>query len=100
MIAIYRKSGQYTGFLTNRNLFSWQGQFLGKVDNQGYAWNKEGTYGGRLLEIKGNHYIFKHTYTIPPVSRSPMQIPPTPTLPAPMPSVPPLDYPIGFEDSF
>ena len=77
---IYRWSGEYFGFIYNGYLFDADSNYLGWVEDNGSAWNQDGTYLGELIE--GN-YILHNSVKIEPIPKIPKipPIPPTPPIP-------------------
>jgi len=93
-------NGQYIGFIHRQNIFSWNGNYLGSIDNQDYVWDRTGGYAGKLLTVQGSNYILRNTLLIMPVSKSPKTPPLPPSLPSPQAQVAPIQMPIGWEDVF
>mgnify|MGYP001582947265 CR=1 FL=1 len=98
-IYIFKSNGNYIGFISDNNIFSRDGLYLGWVENK-LVWDAKGSFRGQLLNFNSNNYIFKNSFSIPPIPRIP-KIPPIP----PVPPIPPINIlpialPIGYEDAF
>jgi len=97
---IYKSSGQFIGFTVQDNIFSWDGKYLGWIDNQNFIWDKDGNFKGQLVQQNENSYALRNSFRIPPISKSPRATPATPVLPIPSAPVAPITLPMGVEDAF
>ncbi len=97
---IYKTSGKYLAFTDQNNIFRWDGEYLGWLDNQNYIWSPTGSFLGQLFERNGFYYALRNTFQILPVSRSPRPKPTMPNIPTPVTPAPVFDPPIGTEDAF
>ncbi len=97
---IYKSSGQYIGFVNENNVFRWDGEHLGWIDNQSFIWDISGNFRGQLIQRDGYAYAIRSSFLINPVSKPPRSkaIPlsiPTPSAPAPV-----FPISVGIEDAF
>ncbi|HET8669497.1 MAG TPA: hypothetical protein VFM05_02390 [Candidatus Saccharimonadales bacterium] len=97
---IHLANGNYLGFIHNSNLFSRDGIYLGWVDHDGTVWDKNGHYRGKVTELNGGHYIFRHRFAVAPIPRVPKVRPATPAVPAPAANKAPIIIPLPYEDAF
>lgn len=97
---IYKSTGLYIGFILQDNFFSWDGKFLGWLDNQSFIWDRDGNFRGQLVEKNGIHYILRNSFQIPPLSKPARSVSPSPIPPTPSAPVPSIILPIGVEDAF
>lgn len=96
---IFRSNGNYIGFVSNNNIFSRDGIYLGWIDGA-LVWDSQGNFRGQIINIASNNYILKNTFSISPIPRIPKIPPIPPTPPTPPSNIPPITLPIGFVDSF
>lgn len=96
-VPLFRWSGEYVGFICNRNIFDSESNYLGWVENDDSVWSRNGNFVGQLID---DHYILKYTMRIDPIPRIP-HIPPIPPIP-PIPSIDRIGRigKISWRDSF
>ena len=61
------------GFIFKNIVYSRDGDYLGKIDDEGFVWKKNGKWGGRVTEIGGNHYIVNRRFELDPFDREPQE---------------------------
>lgn len=96
---IYKTSGIYLGFLNNDLLFSRDGDYLGWTEGQ-FVWDSTGKFRGMIAEIKGNKYILKDRFSMPPLTKPPKAVNTAvnpPTAPA---NIAPITLPVNLVDAF
>ena len=96
---VFRSNGNYLGFISNGNLFSRDGEYLGWTEGD-LVWDSNGHFRGKITIISSRNYILKNAYLIPPIPKVPrvppsFQVPPAPPL-----NAAPIILPIGLKDSF
>jgi len=80
--AIFRWTGEYFGFIVNKNLLDINGTYLGWIEDD-QVWGSDVVYLGEVVE---ENYILRRAVMIPRIPRIP-RIPPIP----PIPPIPEID---------
>ena len=78
MTKIFHWNGKYFGFIKNEKLFSKTSKYLGWIDNNGNAWNKDGHYLGEQVN---DNYILRKTSKMKPMSKMSKMTPMSPMSP-------------------
>lgn len=98
---IFKSNGIYLGFIREDNyFFSRDGVYLGWIEN-GFAWDTNGQFRGKLMGINQHNYILKNMYAVPPIPKNPKTVQPlSPSISTPQSNIPPIDLPFGLTDGF
>jgi hypothetical protein len=96
---IFRSNGNYIGFIDGDNIFSRDGVYLGWLENN-LVWDINGNFKGQKINLGGNNYILRNSFSINPMSRIPRISPISPIPPIPPINILPIMLPIGFIDAF
>ncbi len=96
---IFRSNGTYFGFISNGNLFSRDGEYVGWIEGK-FVWDSAGNFRGEITELNNTKYILRNIYLIPPIPKIPKVQSAAPIPPLPPTNVVPTTIPMGFKDAF
>jgi hypothetical protein len=101
---IFKSNGFYIGFINNNFFYNQNGIYLGWVEGQ-FVYDAEGKFRGMIYSAKltdhpNYSYIFRHKFTMPPISKPPKPSIPNTAPPNPVPLIPPITLDVKWEDAF
>jgi hypothetical protein len=67
LIPIYRRSGDYFGFIKSNRLFNANSDYLGWITEDGRVWRADGSFLGELVD---NHYIMRRRSMATPARKA------------------------------
>lgn len=79
MTPIYRRSGDYFGFIKNSRLFNANSDYLGLITEDGRVWRADGSFLGELVD---SNYIMRRRSMATPARKARRAIPARPARPA------------------
>ena len=79
MNRIFRRNGQYFGFIRNGRIFAADSSYIGWLDDDGRVWEAGGNFLGEIVDEK---YILRRNNMATPARRAARTRPATPATPA------------------